>query len=1035
MKTPQYWTGIEDLDAVSTKNGNEFANDVPLAETLSKADDDSLELSSNRRDFLKVFGFGLTAATLAACNETPLKKVIPYVVKPDDIIPGVANYYSSTCNGCASGCPVVVKAREGRPIKLEGNPESKLTKGGLCAVGQSTVLNLYDIDRLQNPLKGKSDSDWATVDKEIGAKLASFKGKGTVRVLSNTITSPSTLSAINEFVTAFGGQHVTYDAVSYYAIARANGLTFDKEAIPSYNFDKADVIVSFGADFLGTWLSPIQFSAQYVTNRDAKAKKMSRHFQIESLMSLTGSNADVRYTLNPSQEAIAIMNLYNKVAAIVGKPTLSGVPAYNVAGNGLDRIATELAAAQGRSLVVCGTNNIATQQIVNGLNAMLGSYGTTIDLNNPSYQRQGNDAALKQLVDDIKGGKVDALIVYGANPVYDTPYGEDLKAAIAKLPLSVSFATKKDETSDVCQYTCPDSHEMESWSDAMPVWGQFSINQPTINTIYKTRQAQQSLLNWTGNTKSFLDYIKAFWAANVTGGLSNAQWDEVLRHGVFYKEPNAAGASAFKAESLLAAASELSVVGKGGMEIVFYEKIGIRDGKNANNPWLQELPDPVTRTTWDGYVTVAPALLKEKGWKNDEVLAIKIGAKTVKLAIVNQPGQAKDTLGVALGYGRGKDYGKTLAKVGGENVFPFVTFSGSNRYALAGISVEATGEDYPIAKLQKYDLLVDNDLPDFGISYDRTHHIIRETTLESYIKNPAAGNEVRSHIKKNLITLWDNHYKEEESGRMIRWVMAIDLNKCTGCGACVVSCNAENNIPVVGKKEIMNHRDMHWMRIDRYYSGDENNPSVVYQPLMCQHCANAPCETVCPVLATVHSTEGLNMMAYNRCVGTRYCANNCPYKVRRFNWFKYHNNDNFDFHMNNSLGKLVLNPDVTVRFRGVMEKCSFCAQRLQEGKLKAKINAKQADANAFAKPKDGDIKTACQQSCPTGAIVFGDLNDPESEVAKLFRDDRAFTVLEEVKTLPSVSYMTKVRNLKADEVKVHPHGEEHKAETHEKEHS
>jgi Fe-S-cluster-containing dehydrogenase component len=454
-----------------------------------------------------------------------------------------------------------------------------------------------------------------------------------------------------------------------------------------------------------------------------------------------------------------------------------------------------------------------------------------------------------------------------------------------------------------------------------------------------------------------------------------------------------------------------------------------------------------SRTVWDGYATVSVKMAKDKDIQNNDIVEIKAANKTLKLAAIVQPGQAADTVGVTLGYGRGKEFGKTLSKVGmeagkgAENGFTAVGFAGANTYRAFGVSVTKTNEEYEIAKFQKYDLLDDPSLAknfmDLANEYDRSHHIFRQTSLENYIKNPNAGNEERDAIKKNLITLWDSHYQEADSKRLIRWVMAVDLNKCTGCGSCVVSCNAENNVPVVGKLEIQRHRDMHWMRIDRYYSGDYERPETVrsvFQPMMCQHCANAPCETVCPVLATIHSSDGLNTMAYNRCVGTRYCANNCPYKVRRFNWFKYHNNDNFDFHMNNELGKLVLNPDVTVRFRGVMEKCSFCVQRIQEGKLRAKINAKAENGDsAFSKPKDGDVKTACQQSCPTGAIVFGDLNDPTSEVAKLFRDDRAFTVLEEVKTLPSVSYMTKVNNVKPGEFfEKHPH-KAHKAAEHKEE--
>ncbi|MFN0203895.1 MAG: 4Fe-4S dicluster domain-containing protein [Bacteroidia bacterium] len=1048
MKQPKYWSHIDNLDAPQQLKGsmnNEFATDLPLEQKLGEATEESLSFASNRRDFLKLFGFGITAATLAACNETPLKKVIPYVNKPEDINPGVANWYSSVCNGCSAGCGVIVKTREGRPIKIEGNPDAQMNKGGVCATGHATILNMYDVDRLQAPKKGNQNSDWATVDKDIAAQLAALKaqGKGSrVRLVSSTINSPSTIAAVNEFLTSVGGgQHVMYDAVSYSAISQANEATFGKKVIPSYHFDKAEVIVSFGADFLGTWLSPVQYSAQYVTTRDAKSKKMSRHFQIEALMSLTGSNADVRVPVNPSQEGVALMNLYNKVAAALGQPVLSGVPAFNLAGNVVDKIAAELVAAKGKSLVVAGANDLATQQIVNGLNAMLGNYGVTIDLDNPSYQKLGDDVALAKLVSDIKGGQVDAVFFYDCNPVYETPFGEELKAAIAKVGLSVSFANKEDETSEVCKYTCPDSSEFESWNDASPVAGQYLINQPTINTIYQTRQAQTSLLKWAGNNTDYMAYVQNNWRNSVFKAQTEYTsfqtfWDEAVRKGVVATTLAASSTGNINATGLQAAATNLSgKFSNGKMDVVFYQKISIKDGKHANNPWLQEMPDPVTRTSWDNYVTVPIAYAKEKNLKLNDVVEVTVGNKKVKLAVVPQPGQAANTIGIALGYGRTKA-GKTASKIeGSANVYPMVSMNGTTlSYSATNVAVNPTGDEYMIAKFQKYDLLTDANLPEIGTDnhFDRSHHIIRETTLENYVKSSKAGNELRDHTKKELITLWDTHYKEEETGRMVRWVMAIDLNKCTGCGACVVSCHAENNIPVVGKEEIVRHRDMHWMRIDRYYMGDYEKPetvSAVYQPMMCQHCANAPCETVCPVLATVHSKEGLNMMAYNRCVGTRYCANNCPYKVRRFNWFKYHNNNEFDFNMNNELGKMALNPDVTVRFRGVMEKCSFCVQRLQDSKLRAKINA--GSSTEFKSKLE--VKTACQQSCPTGAIVFGDLNDKNSEVAKLFVDDRAFTVLEEVKTLPSVSYMTKVRNRKAGEGPAHEEhgGHGHGAEKHE----
>jgi len=1048
MKQPKYWMELEEFDSThESNNGNEFAQDLPIEETLSKTTKKGLSFSTNRRDFMKLFGFGITAATLSACNKTPLKKVVPYVEKPHDLIPGVANYYATTCMGCSSGCTVVAKTREGRPIKLEGNPDSPLFKGGLCGVGHSTVLNLYDINRLQGPLQGSEGANWDGIDKAIIDKLAAIKATGAgakVRILTNSIISPSTLSVIAEFVAQFeDAKHITYDPVSATAIAESHDLNFGRRALPSYRFDKAEVIVSFGADFLGTWLNPVAFANQYAENRDPSKKKMSRHFQVESTLSLTGAKADVRVPVKPSELGLALLNLYRKIEskARPGEPTLIAgtVPEFNVAGNTLDRMADELIAARGKSLVVCGSNDVNNQQLVNAINALLGNYGTTVDLDHPSFIRQGNDRALAELVGELENRQVDALFVLNANPVYDTPYGSKLEKSIPQVDLSVALTTKADETSALCKYTAATPHYLEAWDDANPQYGQYSIVQPTINPIFDTRQAQDSFLKWGGSTTAYYEYLQNFWQTNLFGqqtAYASFQefWDETLRKGVF-TTPSAnspATAADFLGDGLTTAANALIAKSKNApsgdsFDVVLYEKVAIRSGKHANNPWLQELPDPISRTTWGNYIMVPYAYGKEKGLRDGDVCKLEIGGKTLELPVLVQVGLAMNTVAVALGYGR-TNAGKTADKVDGSSAYPLVKAEGGTlQYELSGGKLSSTGNFSRLAKFQKYDLLVDEEKEkQFGMPFDRSEYIIRETTLEEYVKNPAAGNEVREQIKHHLVSLWDSHFKDEESGRVIRWAMSIDLNKCTGCGSCVVSCHAENNVPVVGKQEIINHRDMHWLRMDRYYSGSKENPDVVIQPMLCQHCDNAPCETVCPVLATIHSSEGLNQMTYNRCVGTRYCANNCPYKVRRFNWFNYVNNPKHDFHMNNPLGQMVLNPDVTVRFRGVMEKCSFCVQRLQEGKLKAKIKG----GTTLAKPEDGSIKTACQQSCPTGAILFGDLNDPESAISKAYKDARSFHALEELKTLPSVAYMTLVRNRKADEGQVEAKEEESVANVH-----
>ena len=1032
MSRPKYWRGIEELEQSPefiAQKDREFSTDILMEDALSNTTEESLGFNANRRDFLKVMGFGMTAATLSACFEAPTKKAIPYVKKPDDQIPGVANYYASTT---PEGNPVLVKTRVGRPILLEGNPDSYIGKNGIDTPGHATILGLYDEDRLRSPYKGGNPTEWDAVDKEIADKIAELKASGAkVRILSASVTSPSTQAVIDEFIAQFPeGQasHVMYDAVSTSAILDAHEADFGQRMLPTYQMQKAEVIASFACDFLGTWIAPNEFTWKYVMNRDAQTGKMSRHFQVESLMSQTGANADIRFPVQPSQIGVSLLNLHNKVARLVGKPTLPGVDSFNVAANGLDKIANELVEARGKSLVLCGLNDTNIQQVVNAINYMLDNYGNTLDIDNPGLLRKGSDADLATLAGELERGEVGGLFLYDANPVYNSAHSETFKKAIPELSLSVSFSQKVDETTELCEYYCPDHHYLESWGDKQQAANLYSVVQPTINPIFNSRQIEDSFLTWTGNTTDFHDYLKGRWFSlyeaeqqdNFVDG--QAFWDATLRKGVYEKEAASGGRFTFNEGAVLEASRGISSSSSDAMEIVLYEKVAIRDGKYGNNPWLQELPDPVSRVAWDNYLVVPNAYAKENGLKNEDVVSISIEgvSEPIELPVYVQPGLARNTVGVAVGYGRSPKVGRVAKVVGGYNAYQLLSLKGNNvSFRRGGVAITKTAKTYPLALTQTFDTLYDPAKgKQFGDDYDRTDYIIRETILPFYKGEGGEDNPYRENVekweekRKHLVTLWESHFKDPETNRNIRWAMVIDLNKCTGCGACIISCHAENNVPVVGKKEVRDRRNMHWLRIDRYYSGDTENPDVVFQPMMCQHCDNAPCETVCPVLATIHSNEGLNQMTYNRCVGTRYCANNCPYKVRRFNWFSYYNDEMFrDVNpYQNELGRLVLNPDVTVRFRGVMEKCSWCVQRLQEAKLKAKIQAN----SSFAKPDDTNL-TACQSACSANAVVFGDLNDKNSAVSKLYYDERSYTVLEEVKTLPSIKYMTKVRNRTIEE--------------------
>jgi MoCo/4Fe-4S cofactor protein with predicted Tat translocation signal len=998
----KYWKGLEELqnspDFVEKRQG-EFSERLPIEEVLNEA---GLSTVAPRRDFLKALGFGLGAVTLAACNPTSVTKSIPYLVKPEEIVPGIPNYYTSTFNGHS----VLVKTREGRPIKLEGNPNCILSRGKLSAQGQAAVLDLYDVSKLKGPTYNGKSTTWPQLDQYVKGELNKVQAGGKkIRIVSSTITSPSTKAVINDFILKFPNTtHIQVDAVSYTGILKANENSFGVAVIPGYRFDKADLIVSFDADFLGSWISPTEYNRLYVSNRNSaslKNKKMSRHIQFESGMSLTGTNADTRIPLKPSEQGIALMNLYAALGGtLAGGRKLTNNPNADKA---IMLVAKELAASKGKGLVVCGSNDVSTQILVNAINSLIGSYGATIDLTNASYQYAGNDAAFVEFVNEMKRGEVGAVFFVNSNPGYDFVNTKEFTDALTKVNLRVSFADRQDETASLCQVVAPAHHFLESWADANPVEGYYTIGQPTINPVNDTRYAEEGLLIWSDNAvKDYYQYLQTNWTANILPK-AGSSWKELLQKGSVYLGAKPAAATAFTrdlnavGQTILNQSNALSKGGDNAIELSLYENVAIGDGKVANNPWLQELPDPVSKVTWDNYVAIAPKYAEKLDISEFDLVEVKTDKYSVVLPVLLQPGQAIGTVSIALGYGRTKA-GKAGAEVG-KNAFPFLTFVNGTFQNTSAATISKAGGNYELAQTQTHHTI-------------EGRNIIRETTLKEYLKDPHSGTGKTSHGKS--YDLWD---KYEQPGH--NWVMAIDLNACTGCGACIVACNAENNIPVVGRDEVRRRREMHWIRIDRYYTfneGDEkvteeneikhmenlDNVSVVHQPMLCQHCEHAPCETVCPVIATMHSSEGLNHMAYNRCVGTRYCANNCPYKVRRFNWFNYWNDSRFDNYMNNEFTQLVLNPDVTVRSRGVMEKCSMCIQRIQAGKLQAKLEKRPL--------KDGDIQVACQQTCPTNAIIFGDGNDPESAVSKALTSERTYYVLEEINTNPGIGYQTKVRN-------------------------
>ncbi len=975
----KYWRSIEEFDKLNkTKSLNETTE---IEESL-----ESNKIS--RKDFLKTLGFGIGFVTLASGCEMAINKSIPFVIKPEEITPGLANHYASTYFDGTDYCSILVKTREGRPIKIEGNDLSSLTKGGTNAKVQASVLSLYDSERLQNPLKKGANTSWEVIDAEIVAQLNELSSANeTITILTSNIISPSTIKLLNEFVLKFPSTKVVYyDPLSLSAISQANEISFNQKIIPSYNFEKAETIVSLNADFLGTWISPVEFTKQYSKNRKLNNGKMdmSYHVHFESGMSLTGSNADKRVAIKPSDELSVLLNMYNYIVKKTNK--LSSISSSDLQID-ITKICDRLLQKSGKSLVVSGSNNVNIQLTVNAINYLLNNYGSTIDLTAPVLVKKSDDVALNNFIDDLKQDKVKGLIFNNINPVYDFMNPEIIVNGIKKAKLSVSISGSLNETTSLVDYVCADSHYLESWNDAEPKKGFYSLTQPTIQKIFDTRQFPESLLKWIGKEKNYYDFIKSNWEENIYPDFSKISgfeqfWVKSLQDGVLEKEKGEITTQLEFVNSSIEKISTKIEKSTKDFEIDLYEKISIGNGQHANNPWLQELPDPMSKICWDNYLSVSPADAKIHKLELGDVVVIN---DHFEAPVYIQPGQAKNTLSIAIGYGR-QNAGKAGNNIG-VNAYPLINKIGNNFERRNNVSIKKTVKKHILAQTQTHHSMEGREIvKELGLAEYSTKQD------EQHSEHNAHGNSMYKEFK------YEGHH----------WGMAVDLNSCTGCSNCVLSCQSENNIPVVGKEEVHRVHEMHWIRIDRYYSDDENNPKVVFQPMMCQHCDNAPCENVCPVLATTHSSEGLNQMTYNRCVGTKYCANNCPYKVRRFNWYDYMNADAMKTNLHDPLGmtsdlkRMVLNPDVTVRAKGVIEKCSFCSQRIQEKKLLAKLENRAL--------KDGEIKPACAQSCPANAIVFGDLNDENSEVSKMLKSKRKYRVLEEIHTEPSIGYLTKIRN-------------------------
>jgi molybdopterin-containing oxidoreductase family iron-sulfur binding subunit len=936
------------------------------------------------------------------------------VLQPEQIIPGVANYYATSVFDGFDFANLLVKTREGRPIKIDNNviAGAKFTANARV---HASILSLYDSMRLkESKIDGKS-ATWLTAESNIKSSLVDAKTKGKqIVLLTNTLASPSTEKLISEFIAKNpNAKHVVYDAVSESPALDAFEMVYGERALVDYDFSKASLIVSVGADFLGDWQGG-SYDSGYAKGRIPQNGKMSRHFQLEANMTLSGAAADKRVPMSTANQKQALVKIYNVI-------TNASVSTGKIDNEDVVlKAAQQLKAAGSKGVLVSGIQDKNAQLLVLAINQALASEAfSTVGTR---QIRKGSNEKVAQLINDMKAGSVHTLIMSGVNPVYTLPNSKDFVEGLKKVSLSTSFSLREDETASVSKIAVGTTHYLESWGDLSMTKGTYALTQPTIRPLFPaTIQFQDALLSLNGTVGTFYDYLKANASTIITG----STWNKVLHDGVFVgtTPASSAGSANYSAAANVLAQSKSA----SGLELVLYTKTGLGDGQQANNPWLQEFPDPITRVSWDNYVTVSNADAKKLGLSNEIVangglngsyatITTTDGVKLEKVPVIVQPGQAVGTLGLALGYGKSAAL-KEEMQVG---INAYTLYKGFNNVQSVSL-VKGDGE-HEFACVQGQKTLMGRG------------DIIKETSLEIFNTKEASLWNLQPMVSLN--------HKEVEATTVDLWTpfdrsvghhfnLSIDLNACTGCGACVIACHAENNVPVVGKSEVRRSRDMHWLRIDRYYSSEEtfegdnerkeniaglssslstfremekpaDNPQVSFQPVMCQHCNHAPCETVCPVAATSHSRQGQNHMAYNRCVGTRYCANNCPYKVRRFNWFLYNGNDEFDYHMNDDLGRMVLNPDVNVRSRGVMEKCSMCIQMTQATILKAK-----SEGRLIA---DGEFQTACSNACSTGAMVFGDVNDKEAKVTKLAESDRMYHLLEHVGTKPNVIYHVKVRN-------------------------
>src|SRR5580698_8274571 len=965
---PEYWRSLEEL-------AGSPAFQEALHREFPKGASEWVD-SVSRRGFLKVMGASMALAGMTGCVRLPLEPIVPYVRQPEDVIPGRPMFYATamTLGGYAS--PLLVESHLGRPTKIEGNDKHPASLGGTDIIAQTHILGLYDPDRSQSVVSMGDQQSWQALLNALRGPLTAQKalqGAG-IRILTPTISSPTLADQLRNFLKIYpqAKWHV-YEPVNRDNVLEGAKLAFGQPVETLYDFEKADVIVSLDADFLyAGFPGNVRYIRDFAKRRNPDGK-MNRLYVIESTPTTTGAKADHRLPVRADRIEIITLVMAGSVHRSSGSANLA---APNIEE---ERFLSALSRDMGPSVVIAGDHlPPAVHAIVHRINEAMGNVGKTVFYTDPVDANPINQTeSIKELVGDINAGKVDLLVILGGNPAYDAPSDLGFASVLknGRIPLRVHLGLYQNETAELCQWHINQAHELETWGDARAYDGTAGIIQPLIAPLYSGKSPLEFVALLSGQSDAAgYDLVRSYWQKQHAGSEFEAFWRESLHEGWIE-------GTAFTPKSFTTRAVDVGQVAAqaNAIELNIRRDPTIYDGQFSNNGWLQELPKPMNKLVWDNAVLIGPKMAERLQIKVEDVVELELNGKKVTGPVWIQAGHPDNSVTVTLGYGR-----KRAGRVG--------TAQGFDAYALrtsaapwiaTGVQIRKTGDTYKLASTQGYQTM---DTPDGG-----HRPLVRETTLEDYLKRPNFAAEEGEEPAPGLTLYKPYPYKEEDYA----WGMAIDLNSCVGCNNCMLACQSENNIAVVGKEQTVIGRHMHWIRVDAYYQGDRDNPKAFFQPVPCMQCENAPCEVVCPVGATNHSSEGLNDMVYNRCVGTRYCSNNCPYKVRRFNFLLFQDWDTPQY-------KMMRNPDVSVRSRGVMEKCTYCIQRINE----RRIDAEKEDR----KINDAELQTACQQSCPAGAIVFGNINDPNSKVSKLKAQSRNYSLLGELNTRPRTTYLAEIRN-------------------------